>query len=84
MGKSSTTVVRVPEFRAPKGTFDVLPPESVRYERLIGLFAQLAGRAAYGLIVQPMFEELGVFQRIGGSTDIVRKEMYDFLSRYLR
>src|SRR5437773_3507941 len=25
-----------------------------------------------------MFEELGVFQRVGESTDVVRKEMYDF------
>ena len=70
--------MRVPEFQAPKGTFDVLPPESARYERLIGLFAQLVGRAGYGLVVSPMFEELGVFQRIGEATDVVRKEMYDF------
>ena len=25
-----------------------------------------------------MFEDVGVFQRLGGSTDVVRKEMYDF------
>ena len=70
--------MRVPEFRAPKGTFDVLPPESARYERLIGLFAELVGRAGYGLVVSPMFEEVGVFQRLGEGTDVVRKEMYDF------
>ena len=68
----------MPEFRAPKGTFDVLPPDSARYERLVGLFAEHVGRAGYGLVVSPMFEELGVFQRVGESTDVVRKEMYDF------
>ncbi|MDP1794213.1 MAG: histidine--tRNA ligase [Acidimicrobiales bacterium] len=67
-----------PKFTAPKGTFDVLPPDSARYEALLALFAQHAQRYGFGLLVQPMFEELGVFQRLGGSTDVVRKEMYDF------
>jgi histidyl-tRNA synthetase len=68
----------VPEFRAPTGTFDVLPPESRRYERLIASFASLVDRAGYGLVLSPMFEEVGVFSRVGESTDVVRKEMYDF------
>ncbi len=70
-----------PKFTAPKGTFDVLPPESARYEALIGLFAQHAQRYGFGLLVQPMFEDVGVFQRLGGSTDVVRKEMYDFTDK---
>jgi histidyl-tRNA synthetase len=68
----------MPEFRAPVGTRDVLPPESARWARLIALFAQLAERSGYGLVVSPMFEDVGVFERVGESTDIVRKEMYDF------
>ena len=68
----------MPEFRAPTGTRDVLPPESARWARLIALFATLAERAGYGLVVSPMFEDIGVFERVGESTDIVRKEMYDF------
>jgi histidyl-tRNA synthetase len=68
----------MPEFRAPVGTRDVLPPESARWARLIALFAQLAERSGYGLAVSPMFEDVGVFERVGESTDIVRKEMYDF------
>jgi histidyl-tRNA synthetase len=68
----------MPEFQAPVGTFDVLPPESVRYERLIGQFAVHARRAAYGLVLSPMFEDVAVFSRVGESTDVVRKEMYDF------
>src|SRR5205814_4566182 len=62
----------------PPGTFDVLPPESARYERLIALFAQTVERAGYGLVLTPMFEDIGVFTRVGESTDVVRKEMYDF------
>ena len=66
------------EFRAPVGTRDVLPPESARWERLVARFASQVGRAGYGLVVSPMFEEVGVFERVGEGTDVVRKEMYDF------
>ncbi len=65
-------------FKAPKGTHDVLPPESARWQRLVSNFAGHAERAGYGLLQQPMFEEVGVFQRLGEGTDVVRKEMYDF------
>jgi histidyl-tRNA synthetase len=68
-------------FRSPKGTHDVLPPASARWERLIAAFAEHAGRAGYGMVVSPMFEDLGVFQRMGEGTDVVRKEMYDFVDK---
>lgn len=67
-----------PDFRAPKGTQDVLPPESARWEALIATFAGVARRHGYGLVQSPMFEDIGVFQRIGEGTDVVAKEMYDF------
>ena len=67
-----------PDFRAPKGTQDFLPPESARWEALLATFAELAGRYGYGLIQSPMFEDIGVFQRIGEGTDVVAKEMYEF------
>ncbi len=67
-----------PDFRAPKGTQDVLPPESSRWEALVATFADIAGRYGFGLIQSPMFEDIGVFQRIGEGTDVVTKEMYDF------
>jgi histidyl-tRNA synthetase len=68
----------VPEFRSPPGTHDVLPPESARWQELVARFATIVGRAGYGLVVNPMFEDVGVFQRVGEATDVVRKEMYDF------
>jgi histidyl-tRNA synthetase len=68
-------------FTAPKGTHDVLPPDSGRWTALVALFATVAERAGYGLVVSPMFEDLDVFRRVGDATDIVTKEMYDFLDK---
>jgi histidyl-tRNA synthetase len=65
-------------FRAPIGTQDVLPPESARWQALIATFARLADGFGYGLIQSPMFEDIGVFHRLGEGTDVVTKEMYDF------
>jgi histidyl-tRNA synthetase len=65
-------------FQAPKGTHDVLPPVSARWEALLATFATVVERAGYGLLQSPMFEELGVFQRESEGADAVRKEMYDF------
>jgi histidyl-tRNA synthetase len=68
-------------FQAPTGTRDILPPESARWEELIARFAAHVEAAGYGLIQSPMFEEIGVFQRMGEGTDVVRKEMYDFVDK---
>lgn len=68
-------------FSAPIGTHDVLAPETDRWQRLLSTFAALAGRAGFGLVVSPTFEDLGVFQRVGPGTDVVRKEMYDFTDK---
>src|SRR5687768_6354220 len=65
-------------FRAPIGTQDVLPPASARWQALIATFAGVAERFGFGLIHGPLFEDLGVFQRLGAGTEVVRKEMYDF------
>jgi histidyl-tRNA synthetase len=65
-------------FRAPIGTQDVLPPASARWQALIATFAGVTERFGYGLVHGPLFEDLGVFQRLGAGTEVVRKEMYDF------
>ena len=67
-----------PAFSAPKGTRDILPPESGQWVELVGRFATQMQRAGYGLLQSPMFEEISVFERIGEGTDVVSKEMYDF------
>ena len=68
-------------FRAPKGTQDVFGPESARWERLLVAFADTVESAGYGLIQSPMFEDIGVFRRLGEETDVVTKEMYDFVDK---
>ena len=42
------------------------------------VFADIVESAGYEHVIPPMFEDLGVFLRIGDATDIVTKEMYDF------
>ena len=69
------------ELRHPPGTFDVLPAESGPWQAILATFARVAGSAGYGLVITPTFEDLNVFQRIGEATDVVRKEMYDFLDK---
>jgi histidyl-tRNA synthetase len=68
-------------FRAPIGTYDVLPPESERWIALVSAFATRAATYGFGLVLTPIFEHLEVFQRVGESTDVVRKEMYDFADK---
>ncbi len=67
-----------PSFQAPKGTRDILAPQSTRQRALIDLFADTVERASYGEVSTPIFEDIGVFLRLGESTDVVTKEMYDF------
>jgi histidyl-tRNA synthetase len=74
----SESTARHEPFKAPVGTHDVLPPESERWQALISMFSALVGRAGFGLVQSPMFEEIGVFARVGEGTDVVGKEMYDF------
>ncbi|MFN0029332.1 MAG: histidine--tRNA ligase [Acidimicrobiales bacterium] len=63
-------------FQAPRGTRDIMAPESERWRVLVARFAAAAGRAGYQAVIPPMFEDLGVFMRVGESTDVVRKEMF--------
>jgi histidyl-tRNA synthetase len=60
---------------------DILPPESGRWRRFNDVFADVVERAGYGQLVPPLLEDLGVFTRIGDATDVVTKEMYDFVDK---
>jgi histidyl-tRNA synthetase len=65
--------------QAPKGTFDVLPDDAVRRERLEREAARILGAAGYRRIETPAFEATELFARgVGEATDIVQKEMYTF------
>ncbi len=44
-------------------------------------FADMADRAGYGQLESPVFEDVGVFQRLGPDTDVVAKEMFELHDR---
>jgi histidyl-tRNA synthetase len=67
--------------RAPKGMLDVLPPDSARWIEVVARFAARAERFGFGLLLTPIVEHYEVFARVGETTDVVRKEMYDFVDR---
>jgi histidyl-tRNA synthetase len=67
------------KFKAPRGTFDVLPEHSPARSRVHAAAAAVMARAGYGRIDTPAFEETELFVRgVGEATDIVRKEMFSF------
>ncbi len=68
-------------YRAPKGTRDILWPDSARWRALVEAFADVVGAAGYTQVVPPMFEHVEVFRRLGDATDVVAKEMYEFLDK---
>ena len=69
-------------FQAPVGTHDVLGAEAAQWEGVIATFAQLAYRYGFSMIVTPVFEEVGVFNRgIGEKSEVATKEMYVFEDR---
>ena len=71
----------MPEFQTTPGTRDILPPDARRWRSFVDVFAGVVESAGYEQIILPMFEDLGVFQRLGDSTDVVTKEMYDFVDK---
>ena len=68
----------MPSFQTSPGTRDILPPQAARWRELNRVFAETVESAGYEHIIPPIFEDLGVFMRLGDATDVVTKEMYDF------
>ena len=68
--------------QAPVGTHDVLAPDSARWQYLLATFADWATRYDFSLIINPLFEDLAVFNRgIGEASEMATKEMYVFEDR---
>ncbi|MCX4668623.1 histidine--tRNA ligase [Streptomyces sp. NBC_01381] len=66
-------------FKAPKGTYDLLPPYSAKYLAVREAIAAPLRNSGYGYVETPGFENVELFSRgVGESTDIVSKEMYAF------
>jgi histidyl-tRNA synthetase len=66
-------------FKAPRGTFDVLPEQEPVRTRIHETARGALQAAGYGRIETPVFEDTDLFARgVGESTDIVQKQMFTF------
>ncbi|MEA2499793.1 MAG: histidyl-tRNA synthetase, partial [Actinomycetota bacterium] len=69
-------------FSAPKGTSDLLPPESLRWQAGVRLAMDTFERSGYAPIETPIFEATEVFERgVGATSEVVGKQMYTFTDR---
>ena len=67
------------KLQKPKGTQDVLPADSAKWQYVENVARETFKKYNYGEIRTPMFEHYEVISRsVGDTTDIVTKEMYDF------
>ena len=67
------------QFRAIKGTRDILPPDSKLWNWFEQTSQEVFGTYGFGDIRTPIFEETQLFARsIGTDTDVVSKEMFTF------
>ena len=65
--------------QAPRGTRDVLPADSYRWQFIESRMRAAAALAGYREVRTPVFEHTELFLRgVGDTTDIVQKEMYTF------
>jgi histidyl-tRNA synthetase len=68
--------------KAVRGTRDLLPPETVLWNRIEATARAVFARYNFGEIRTPVFEDTGLFARgVGEETDIVSKEMYTWEDR---
>ncbi|MGW6457920.1 histidine--tRNA ligase [Streptomyces sp. NPDC055078] len=69
-------------FQAPKGTYDLLPPDSAVFLAVREAIAAPLRNSGYGYVETPGFENAELFARgVGESTDIVTKEMYTLTTK---
>ncbi len=65
-----------------RGMKDLTFEESERFEHIINTASSIAKRYGYGYIETPILEETALFKRsVGESSDIVGKEMYQFIDK---
>ena len=70
------------KLQKPKGTQDILPQESAKWQYVEDFARKIFRKYNYGEIRTPIFEHYEVISRsVGDTTDIVTKEMYDFYDK---
>lgn len=70
------------DFKAPRGTFDILPDQAQKRAFIEATACKAFEAFGYRRIITPTFERTELFARgIGEATEIVQKEMYTFTDR---
>lgn len=70
------------KFQVPKGTQDILPSETWKWQRAEKIINEVCDVYRYKEIRTPIFEQTELFQRlVGETTDVVQKEMYTFTDK---
>ena len=65
--------------KAPRGTKDITPKESYKWNYIENKFREICGLYGYEEMRTPIFEHTELFKRsVGDTTDVVQKEMYSF------
>ncbi len=67
-------------YQTPRGTYDILPSEVVKWQEVEQLLREKCELYRYREIRTPYFEDTKVFARQNDSSDMVNKEMYSFAS----
>ena len=72
----------VEKLKAPRGTQDILAPDSGLWQQIESTAIEIFSKAGFNEIRTPIFESTDVFNRaVGQDSDIVNKEMYTFSDR---
>lgn len=66
-------------YQKPRGTQDILPSESKKWQYLENQIRTITSIYGFSEIRTPIFEHTEVFKRENDSSDVVNKEMYTFV-----
>lgn len=70
------------QYQAPKGTKDVTPKESYKWQYIEGLIRGICEKYGFSEARTPVIEHTELFLRgVGDTTDVVQKEMYTFTDK---
>ena len=69
-------------YKAPRGTVDILPEKSAKWQTLEQLIRTICANYNVKEVRTPIFEHTELFTRaVGDTTDVVSKEMYTFADK---
>lgn len=68
--------------RPPKGTYDLMAPDSQAWRDMLEVWEDLSAVFGYPLVATPVFEATELFERgVGDTSEVVTKQMYTFTDK---